>query len=81
MRAVGYRQLWRYLSGEIMLDAAVTDAVNATRRLAKRQLTWLRSERADCIVDPWIGDPPLTGLLQAADAFLTGRARSERVVE
>lgn len=42
VRAVGYRQLWRYLDGEVSLDEAVSAAVAATRQLAKRQLTWLR---------------------------------------
>jgi tRNA dimethylallyltransferase len=43
MRAVGYRQLWTYVHGENSLEAAAQDALVATRRLAKRQLTWLRS--------------------------------------
>ncbi len=42
MRAVGYRQLWRYLAGQCSLDEAVTQAIAATRQLAKRQLTWAR---------------------------------------
>ena len=42
MRAVGYRQLWQHLSGEIDLEEAVERAIAATRQLAKRQLTWLR---------------------------------------
>lgn len=43
MRCVGYRQAWQYLAGEI--DAAALQATGqaATRQLAKRQLTWLRS--------------------------------------
>jgi len=44
MRAVGYRQLWQHLDGEFGLDEAVRRGVVATRRYAKRQLTWLRSE-------------------------------------
>jgi tRNA dimethylallyltransferase len=43
MRAVGYRQLWSHLAGECPLDAAVGRAIAATRQLAKRQMTWLRS--------------------------------------
>jgi len=46
IRAVGYRQLWAWLEGECSLEEAVDKAVTATRRLAKRQMTWLRSERA-----------------------------------
>ncbi len=42
VRAVGYRQIWQYLDGELSLDEAVEKAVVATRQLAKRQLTWLR---------------------------------------
>jgi tRNA dimethylallyltransferase len=43
MRSVGYRQLWSHISGATGLDDAVEQAIVATRRLAKRQLTWLRS--------------------------------------
>ena len=43
MRAVGYRQVWQYLEGEIDEAALQERAVAATRQLAKRQLTWLRS--------------------------------------
>jgi tRNA dimethylallyltransferase len=42
MRAVGYRQLWRYLAGQCELEEARIQAIAATRQLAKRQLTWLR---------------------------------------
>lgn len=43
MRAVGYRQAWQYLSDEIDHDTMREHAIIATRQLAKRQLTWLRS--------------------------------------
>ncbi len=43
MRAVGYRQLWNCLAGECTETEAYDKALIATRRLAKRQLTWLRS--------------------------------------
>lgn len=42
MRAVGYRQFVMYLAGELADDEAHQKALVATRRLAKRQLTWLR---------------------------------------
>ncbi|MGQ0547560.1 MAG: tRNA (adenosine(37)-N6)-dimethylallyltransferase MiaA [Betaproteobacteria bacterium] len=45
MRAVGYRQVWQYLEGEIDAAAMRARAVAATRQLAKRQLTWLRGFR------------------------------------
>ena len=43
MRCVGYRQVWSYLEGEYGRDELRDRAVAATRQLAKRQLTWLRS--------------------------------------
>ncbi len=43
MRAVGYRQVWQYLDGEIDYDAMRETGIIATRQLAKRQMTWLRS--------------------------------------
>ena len=42
MRAVGYRQAWRFLEGEITEKELRETGVAATRQLAKRQLTWLR---------------------------------------
>jgi tRNA dimethylallyltransferase len=42
MRSVGYRQVWRYLDGEIDCSSMCAEAIAATRQLAKRQLTWLR---------------------------------------
>lgn len=52
LRAVGYRQLWSHLEGELSLEEAARQAVAATRQLAKRQLTWIRSERSLQWVDP-----------------------------
>lgn len=43
MRSVGYRQVWDYLDGLYDYDTMVDKAIAATRQLAKRQLTWLRS--------------------------------------
>ena len=51
LRAVGYRQLWAHLDGRLPMTDAVVAGKRATRNLAKRQLTWLRSEPAL----PWIG--------------------------
>ncbi|MBD3619203.1 MAG: tRNA (adenosine(37)-N6)-dimethylallyltransferase MiaA [Chromatiales bacterium] len=44
MRSVGYRQVWEYLDGNYDYDTMVSKGIAATRQLAKRQLTWLRSE-------------------------------------
>jgi len=43
MRAVGYRQVWEYLDGQLAKDEMIQRGVIATRQLAKRQFTWLRS--------------------------------------
>jgi tRNA dimethylallyltransferase len=43
MRAVGYRQVWEYLEGRYDRESLREKAIAATRQLAKRQLTWLRS--------------------------------------
>jgi tRNA dimethylallyltransferase len=43
MRAVGYRQVWQYLDGEFDEQEMIQRGVAATRQLAKRQITWLRS--------------------------------------
>ena len=60
MRAVGYRQAWEYLDGDYGAGPAARTAMRergiaATRQLAKRQLTWLRSlpmhTRIDCLAD------------------------------
>lgn len=63
IRCVGYRQLWSHLDGECSQDEAIEKAIAATRQLAKRQLTWLRSDpqrlsmdclnplKADAVVD------------------------------
>ena len=43
MRTVGYRQVLGYLAGDYSYEEMVSKAIAATRQLAKRQLTWLRS--------------------------------------
>ncbi|MDH5434467.1 MAG: tRNA (adenosine(37)-N6)-dimethylallyltransferase MiaA [Gammaproteobacteria bacterium] len=43
MKSVGYRQLWQYLDGDFTLEDAIEKSIIATRQLAKRQYTWLRS--------------------------------------
>ncbi len=44
IRCVGYRQVWAYLAGEWDRETMVERGIIATRQLAKRQFTWLRSE-------------------------------------
>jgi tRNA dimethylallyltransferase len=57
IRCVGYRQLWSHLAGEYDLAEATRRGICATRQLAKRQLTWMRSEEALEWLDP---DAPLS---------------------
>lgn len=52
MRSVGYRQLWQHLQGTLSLEEASERALYATRQLAKRQITWLRSETDLASFDP-----------------------------
>ncbi|MBB6091461.1 tRNA dimethylallyltransferase [Povalibacter uvarum] len=44
IRSVGYRQLWEHLEGTVPLQQAITNAIVATRHLARRQLVWLRAD-------------------------------------
>jgi tRNA dimethylallyltransferase len=52
MRAVGYRQVWEMLEGETDAATMREKAVAATRQLAKRQMTWLRSFEGVTRLDP-----------------------------
>ena len=65
MRAVGYRQFWQYLGGDVDFAAARDRALYATRQLAKRQITWLRSE-----TDVFLVDPLEAGAIDAISTFL-----------
>lgn len=52
IRAVGYRQIWGYLINEMDYNQMRDRAIVATRQLAKRQMTWLRSEKDIIAYDP-----------------------------
>ncbi len=43
MRCVGYRQMWQYQEKELDYQEMIFRGITATRQLAKRQMTWLRS--------------------------------------
>ena len=43
MRCVGYRQTWAALEGHLPMAELRECGIIATRQLAKRQMTWLRS--------------------------------------
>lgn len=72
MRSVGYRQFWQYLDGQHDLAEACRRALFATRQLAKRQITWLRSEPEVFLVDPL--EP---GAVGAISGFLAGILRDD----
>lgn len=50
MKAVGYRQLFAHLDGELSLEEAVEKGKVMSRRYAKRQMTWLNSEMDVCFL-------------------------------
>ena len=52
MRCVGYRQAWQHLRGEIDAETFRRTGIEATRQLAKRQITWIRSEHDAFVRDP-----------------------------
>lgn len=75
MKSVGYQQVWSHLENEVDEGQMIEDIATATRRLAKRQLTWLRHERGVT----WF-DASSQGLassvsryLNAADISIMGR--------
>jgi len=53
MRSVGYRQVWKYLDGVYDQKTMVEKGIIATRQLAKRQMTWLRSFENLTVFDPF----------------------------
>jgi tRNA dimethylallyltransferase len=57
MRCVGYRQSWEYLDGTIDRPTLRDTGIIATRQLAKRQLTWLRSMPDRIVIDCLGPDP------------------------
>ena len=66
MRCVGYRQAWEYLDGRIDRAALRETGIIATRQLAKRQLTWLRSMPQRSVIDCLEKDPAARILDQLA---------------
>jgi tRNA dimethylallyltransferase len=77
MRAVGYRQVWEHLEGRTSREEMRSRAIAATRQLAKRQMTWLRSFPGLLRVDAGDGHGLAVGLELLLDvgAEALGRAR------
>jgi len=75
MRSVGYRQAWDHLEGRIDAAALREQGIAATRQLAKRQLTWLRSmeniTEFDCLAED-LDDLVLEYVRRELEAQLVG---------
>jgi tRNA dimethylallyltransferase len=71
MRCVGYRQAWDYLDGVIDRAALRETGIIATRQLAKRQLTWLRSMPGRVVID-CLGDNVAETMLARIAAQMPG---------
>ena len=68
IKSVGYRQVWQYLAGDLSYDAMVERSIIATRQLAKRQLTWLRSwENLRSLGDP--SDKSIDSILKYVESI------------
>ena len=67
MRCVGYRQAWEYLDGTIDYQTMRETGIIATRQLAKRQLTWLRSMPERVVLDCLAPDPASAMLARIAE--------------
>jgi tRNA dimethylallyltransferase len=73
MRCVGYRQAWDFLNDRISRAELLEQGIAATRQLAKRQLTWLRSTENltefDCLTEN-VGDLVLEYIRQELEAMI-----------
>ena len=75
MRSVGYRQAWSYIDGDIDEQSLRAQGIAATRQLAKRQFTWLRSFEAMRF------DPYEPGAFDAAIAYVNSRLQTAAASE
>lgn len=69
VRTVGYRQIWEYLTKKVNYNQMIENALAATRQLAKRQMTWLRS-----YPDVRFFESKTDGLVEALLEYLTREA-------
>ena len=72
MKSVGYKQICEYLETKCSLVEAKDNAKTSTRRLAKRQLTWLRSESSDIEFDIY-NDNIIDKAKLALDSFINDK--------
>ena len=71
MRCVGYRQAWEYLDGQYDVATMRDKGIAATRQLAKRQLTWLRSMDDRIVIDCLAPDAAAQVLAKLQEALKT----------
>ncbi len=71
--AIGYREAWAQLDGELTLDAAIELDARRNEQFAKRQRTWFRAERTMIPIDA--ADRPLAAMLELLDPFLANLDR------
>ncbi len=71
--AIGYREAWAHLDGELTLEAAIELDARRNVGFAKRQRTWFRAERGLVPVDAT--DPPDARTMTLVDAFVGGLGR------
>lgn len=67
LRAIGYRHLWDYLEGRVEFGQAIAKTIADTKRYAKRQRTWLRTEPNLFVV--W-GNEPLNSAIERVQIAL-----------
>ena len=73
MRCVGYRQTWEMLEGQMSKNELRDRGIFATRQLAKRQLTWLKSMQGLSVYDPLAGDVTASVLLTVDHHIMQSR--------
>ena len=69
MRCVGYRQVWDFLEGRIDRSTMRERAIVATRQLAKRQITWLRSTPDRIVIDSLAADAIAQVVMKAIESI------------
>ena len=62
MKSVGYKQMCEFIENKCSLEEAKSNAIFASRRLAKKQLTWLRSKQKSFFVDCF--DPQFANIIE-----------------
>ena len=71
MKAIGYKELFPYIRGNMPLETAIEDLKQNSRRYAKRQITWIRNRLTDVHWVDLVEHPEtLQDVLQSVENFL-----------